>query len=124
MRLAWLIFWDLCEFYEVKYKETADADILDSYIVCLHKIVTVGYNVLQGYDKGHVTDSVGRAYSSGKNFDDMLADLRCNSGRMFNPDLVKLFDSEKLQEKVRSLITAEREKLYLEVFGKNVELIL
>lgn len=70
------------------------------------------------------TDSVGRAYSSGKNFDDMLADLRCNSGRMFNPDLVKLFDSEKLQEKVRSLITVEREKLYLEVFGKNVELIL
>lgn len=51
------------------------------------------------------TDSVGRAYSSGKNSDDMLADLRCNSGRMFNPDLVKLFDSENLQEKVRSLIT-------------------
>lgn len=50
-------------------------------------------------------DSVGRAYSSGKNFDDMLADLRCNSGRMFNPDLVKLFGSENLQEKVRSLIT-------------------
>ena len=46
-----------------------------------------------------------QTYSSGKNFDDMLADLRCNSGRMFNPDLVKLFDSENLQEKVRSLIT-------------------
>ena len=70
------------------------------------------------------TDSVGRAYSSGKNFDDMLADLRCNSGRMFNPDLVKLFDSEKLQKKVRELITVEREQLYLDVFGKNVELIL
>lgn len=70
------------------------------------------------------TDSVGRAYSSGKNFDDMLADLRWNSGRMFNPDLVKLFDSEKLQKKVRELITVEREQLYLDVFGKNVELIL
>ena len=54
----------------------------------------------------------------------MLADLRCNSGRMFNPDLVALFDSEKLQEKVRNLITVEREQLYLDVFGKKVELIL
>ena len=43
---------------------------------------------------------------------------------MFNPDLVKLFDSEKLQKKVRELITVEREQLYLDVFGKNVELIL
>ena len=40
------------------------------------------------------TDSVGRAYSSGKNFADMLADLRCNAGRMFNPDLVQLFVSK------------------------------
>ena len=70
------------------------------------------------------TDSVGRAYSSGKNFDDMLVDLRCNAGRMFNPDLVALFDSEELQEKVRNLITIDREQLYLDVFGKNVELVL
>ena len=39
---------------------------------------------------GAATDSVGRAYSSSKNFADMLADLRCNAGRMFNPDLVQL----------------------------------
>lgn len=69
------------------------------------------------------TDSVGRAYSSGKNFEEMLADLRCNSGRMFNPDLVELFDDEALQEKVKHLITVEREQLYLDVFGKNVEMV-
>lgn len=40
------------------------------------------------------TDSVGRAYSSSKNFADMLADLRCNAGRMFNPNLVQLFVSK------------------------------
>lgn len=40
------------------------------------------------------TDSVGRAYSSSKNFADMLADLRYNAGRMFNPDLVQLFVSK------------------------------
>lgn len=54
----------------------------------------------------------------------MLADLRCNAGRIFNPDLVRLFDSERLQEKIRNLVTVEREQLYLEVFGKNVKLIL
>lgn len=70
------------------------------------------------------TDSVGRAYSSGKNFQDMLIDLRCNAGRMFNPDLVKLFDSESLQHQIEHLITAEREQLYREVFGKNVTLVL
>ena len=54
----------------------------------------------------------------------MLADLRCNAGRIFNPDLVRLFDSERLQEKVRNLVTVEREQLYLEVSEKNVKLIL
>ena len=70
------------------------------------------------------TDSVGRAYSSGKNFADMLADLRCNAGRMFNPDLVQLFDSEQLQQQIETLITVDREQLYREVFGKNVSLVL
>ena len=70
------------------------------------------------------TDSVGRAYSSGKNFADMPADLRCNAGRMFNPDLVQLFDREQLQQQIESLITVDREQLYREVFGKNVSLVL
>ena len=70
------------------------------------------------------TDSVGRAYSPGKNFADMLADLRYNAGRMFNPDLVQLFDSEQLQQQIETLITVDREQLYREVFGKNVSLVL
>ncbi len=70
------------------------------------------------------TDSVGCAYSSGKNFADMLADLRYNAGRMFNPDLVQLFDSEQLQQQIETLITVDREQLYREVFGKNVSLVL
>ena len=73
---------------------------------------------------GAATDSVGRAYSSCKNFADMLADLHCNAGRMFNPDLVQLFDSEQLQQEAGRLITVEREQLYREVFCKNVELVL
>ena len=54
----------------------------------------------------------------------MLADLRCNAGRMFNPDLVQLFDSEQLQQQIETLITVNREQLYREVFGKNVSLVL
>ena len=59
-----------------------------------------------------------------KNFADMLADLRCNAGRMFNPDLVQLFDSEQLQQQIEALITIDWEQLYREVFGKNVTLVL
>ena len=62
----------------------------------------MGYELLNKWDSTRpcadcldaATDSVGRAYSSSKNFADMLADLRCNAGRMFNPDLVQLFVSK------------------------------
>ena len=63
------------------------------------------------------TDSVGRAYSRGKTFEEMLVDLRRNSGRMFNPDLVALFDDAALCESVKKLLNFERERLYNQVFG-------
>ena len=64
------------------------------------------------------TDSVGRAYSRGKNFKEMMDDLRSNSGRMFQPEIVDLFESSKrLQKRVEYLITAEREKLYKQAFS-------
>ncbi len=63
------------------------------------------------------TDSVGRAYSRGKTFEEMLEDMRRNSGRMFNPDLVALFDDASLRESVENLLRYERERLYNQVFG-------
>lgn len=64
------------------------------------------------------TDSVGRAYSRGKDFAEMMDDLRSNSGRMFRPEIVGLFEnSRELQRKVEYLITAEREKLYKQAFS-------
>lgn len=63
------------------------------------------------------TDSVGRAYSRGKTFEEMLDDLRRNSGRMFNPDLVALFDDAALCESVKKNLNYERERLYNQVFG-------
>lgn len=68
------------------------------------------------------TDSVGRAYSRGKNFVQMMDDLRSNSGRMFRPEIVDLFEnSEKLREQVEYLITTEREKLYRQTFSYEKE---
>ena len=64
------------------------------------------------------TDSVGRAYSRGKDFAQMMDDLRSNSGRMFRPEIVELFEgSEELRKSVEYLITAEREKLYKKAFS-------
>lgn len=63
------------------------------------------------------TDSVGRAYSRGKTFDEMMADLQVNSGRMFNPDLVALFGDAGLRRQVESLLRFERERLYNVVFA-------
>ena len=63
------------------------------------------------------TDSVGRAYSRGKTFDEMMADLQVNSGRMFNPDLVALFGDAGLRRQVESLLRFERERLYNMVFA-------
>ena len=63
------------------------------------------------------TDSVGRAYSRGKTFAEMLEDLHRNSGRMFNPNLVALFDDAALCESVEKLLCFERERLYNQVFG-------
>ena len=65
------------------------------------------------------TDSVGRAYSKSESFEDMMEDLRRNSGRMFNPDLVALFEDERLQKRVLGLLRKERRELYYQIFGKR-----
>ena len=62
------------------------------------------------------TDSVGRTYSTGKTIYDMVADMRVNAGRMFNPDLVALFDQPELVKHVDDLLTNRREKVYYRAF--------
>ena len=65
------------------------------------------------------TDSVGRAYSKGKTFEDMMEDLRSNSGQIFNPDLVTLYDDERLQKKVAGVLQKERRALYHQAFSRR-----
>lgn len=62
------------------------------------------------------TDFIGRAYSRGKTFEEMLVDLRQNSGRIFNSDLVALFDDAALCERVERLLKDERGKMYDRAF--------
>ena len=88
---------------DVSYREEPDA-ILYQIVTCADCIDAA-------------TDSVGRAYSRGKTFEEMLEDMRRNSGRMFNPDLVALFDDASLCEDVENLLRFERERLYNQVFG-------
>ena len=88
---------------DVSYREEPDA-ILCQIVTCADCIDAA-------------TDSVGRAYSRGKTFEEMLEDMRRNSGRMFNPDLVALFDDASLCEDVENLLRYERERLYNQVFG-------
>ena len=88
---------------DVSYREEPDA-ILCQIVTCADCIDAA-------------TDSVGRAYSRGKTFEEMLEDMRRNSGRMFNPDLVALFDDASLRESVENLLRYERERLYNQVFG-------
>ncbi len=62
------------------------------------------------------TDTVGRTYSTGKSIHDMVADMKANSGRMFNPDLVALFDNPELVAHVDDMLTNRREKIYYRAF--------
>lgn len=52
VQLAWLILRDLYYYYKKQYEENSDESVLEEYIFCIFKVVTVGYNVIQGSDKG------------------------------------------------------------------------
>ena len=62
------------------------------------------------------TDTVGRTYSTGKTIYDMVADMKVNAGRMFNPDLVALFDAPELVQYVDDMLTNRREQIYYRAF--------
>ena len=63
MQLAWLILRDLYYYYKKQYEENEDKSILEEYIFCIFKVVTVGYNVIQGSDKGRATNKLNDIYA-------------------------------------------------------------
>lgn len=64
VQLAWLIFRALYYYYKKQYEENEDKSVLEEYIFCIFKVVTVGYNVIQGSDKGRATNKLNDVYRS------------------------------------------------------------
>ena len=63
VQLAWLILRDLYYYYKKQYEENSDESVLEEYIFCIFKVVTVGYNVIQGSDKGRSTNKLNDIYA-------------------------------------------------------------
>ena len=63
VQLAWLILRDLYYYYKKQYEENSDESVLEEYIFCIFKVVTVGYNVIQGSDKGRATNKLNDIYA-------------------------------------------------------------
>ena len=71
--------------------------------------------IADGMDAG--TDNLGRYYSKGKNFQELLAELKEGAGTRYNPDLVAVIDQDKeLQAKITSLTSDGRLSLYQKAF--------
>ena len=49
--------------YKKQYEENSDESVLEEYIFCIFKVVTVGYNVIQGSDKGRATNKLNDIYA-------------------------------------------------------------
>ena len=64
VQLAWLILLALYYYYKKQYEENEDKSVLEEYIFCIFKVVTVGYNVIQGSDKGRATNKLNDVYRS------------------------------------------------------------
>ena len=64
VQLAWLILRALYYYYKKQYEENEDKSVLEEYIFCIFKVVTVGYNVIQGSDKGRATNKLNDVYRS------------------------------------------------------------
>lgn len=64
VQLAWLILRDLYYYYKKQYEENGDESVLEEYIFCIFKVVTVSYNVIQSSDKGRATNKLNDVYRS------------------------------------------------------------
>lgn len=70
------------------------------------------------------TDSVGRSYNKGKNFDDYKKEVIDGSGTRYAPFLTELFNDPGVKQDVEYLLTERRSDLYRKTFKilKNNEI--
>ena len=56
VQLAWLILLALYYYYKKQYEENEDKSVLEEYIFCIFKVVTVGYNVIRQGTRNEQTE--------------------------------------------------------------------
>ena len=62
------------------------------------------------------TDTVGRSYNRGKNFEDYKHEVEAEAGTRYAPFLPDLFHHPELQEEIEYLLDFGRKKMYRETF--------
>ena len=68
------------------------------------------------------TDIVGRNYTKGKSFDELLEELIKESGTRYNKDIVDIINQDEvLKEKLRYLTKEGREKVYYEAYREILD---
>lgn len=68
------------------------------------------------------TDIVGRNYTKGKSFDELLLELIKESGTRYNKDIVDIINQDEvLKEKLRYLTKEGREKVYYEAYREILD---
>ncbi len=65
------------------------------------------------------TDNVGRCYSNAKDFPTIINELRSERGTRYSPDVVALFDDEEFCRTLEQELTADRNRAYVEIYGKS-----
>lgn len=63
------------------------------------------------------TDRLGRNYAGGKEFDEVLAELKAESGTKYNPDIVRLIsESGPLKKELRDIVNEGRNEVYYQTY--------
>lgn len=65
------------------------------------------------------TDNIGRCYSSAKTFNQIIDELRRESGTRYSPDVVALFDDAEFAQSVERSLQEDRKHVYFSVYGKE-----
>lgn len=65
------------------------------------------------------TDDIGRCYSTAKSFDQIIDEIRQQTGSRYSPDVAALFDDETFYKTVEETLARTRRDIYFEVYGNG-----
>lgn len=83
---------------------------------CLHKPVVDLISICDSMDAA--TDILGRNYTTGKTFEQLMEELEAGSGTRYSSEIVSFLQkSEDLRTRLKNLVTEQREQVYFEVYS-------